>query len=450
MKYIKSFENFKPITTNSHKPFKVKKNLDTNIRYLQKGIKSLRNRLEKQKSAKGRSEMNKDISNKVNKLSDVTFKQLKQAEYLKNNPVKESLENDEENLISILSSPDFEAEDIEKYIGLDENTYKIPREYGSSGSYEYDKNNLTLVVNSRNIEELANIEVGTIPYFLQITSPYSSYEYTMEDDELEYINSYLSDELIEKFNKLGKIFSYKIDASEQGEINKMLEYFCLYKELKDIKSKIEIANEKAITSAANKILKELPYKIDSKYTSKDLDLELNFHYPDIIEYMKEHKMNVKTIKEFIENVNYNDLNFEFEYEKKYDFLNEENAYESLRTEVEGMLDNFIDSPEYLFPRLIEGNNIKLFKKKLKLAEFIYNYDIRIDYKNERMDLFEIAKHYNNDILKWFKTYIFQKTILDRDANESIIIYKLLKEHDIVDPKIEKEYEYLIAGEKYNL
>ncbi len=129
MKHLKTFENFKPIKINNAKPFKIKKNLDTNIRYLQKGIKSLRSRLGKQKSLKKRSQMNQDINKRVKKLSDVTFKQLKQAEYLKNNPIKESLEDQSETLLSILKSSDFKKEDILKFIGFNENEYEFKLDY---------------------------------------------------------------------------------------------------------------------------------------------------------------------------------------------------------------------------------------------------------------------------------------------------------------------------------
>ena len=122
MKYIKTYENFKPITINSAKPFKVKKGLLKNAVYLQKGIKSDRKRLGREKDPAKRTKLNNDKNSKIQKLKSISFKTLKQAEYLRNNPVKESYSDDEDddkqNLIQILESPDFKPEDIESRSGL--------------------------------------------------------------------------------------------------------------------------------------------------------------------------------------------------------------------------------------------------------------------------------------------------------------------------------------------
>lgn len=92
MKYIKTFENFKPIKINSHKPFKVKKNLQKSILYAQKHINGLKKMLDNQKDFKRRSEINKNLAEKKKRLKDLSIYKLKQAEYLKNNPIDEGRE----------------------------------------------------------------------------------------------------------------------------------------------------------------------------------------------------------------------------------------------------------------------------------------------------------------------------------------------------------------------
>lgn len=99
MKHIKTFENFTPIVIKNKKPYKVKKNIPTSIQFLQRRIKSLRKRLDDQymgtpkKGQRNRLDMNKDKNDKIQKLKDLQFKQLQQAEYLKNNSVQEGREN---------------------------------------------------------------------------------------------------------------------------------------------------------------------------------------------------------------------------------------------------------------------------------------------------------------------------------------------------------------------
>jgi hypothetical protein len=117
MKYLKTYENFKPIKNNLEKPFKIKKNIDKSIRYLQKGIKSLRKRLDNDDNINNpakiqkdkRSKMNKDKNDKIQQLKDLTFKQIKQNTYIRNNPVNENIKNSK-NLIEVLESEDFKPE----------------------------------------------------------------------------------------------------------------------------------------------------------------------------------------------------------------------------------------------------------------------------------------------------------------------------------------------------
>jgi hypothetical protein len=96
MKYIKTYENFKPIKINSEKPFKVKKNIDKSIQHLQRGITSLRRRIDKpvrKRDVNKSAKLNKDKNIKIQKLKDLQYKKLKQQEHLRNNPVNENLEN---------------------------------------------------------------------------------------------------------------------------------------------------------------------------------------------------------------------------------------------------------------------------------------------------------------------------------------------------------------------
>jgi len=91
MKYIKTYEYYKPIKINNEKPFKVIKDIDTKLRFLQKQIRGLKKRKDSgENDTKRRSEINADLSSKILKFRDLNFHKLKQIEYLKLNPVDES------------------------------------------------------------------------------------------------------------------------------------------------------------------------------------------------------------------------------------------------------------------------------------------------------------------------------------------------------------------------
>ena len=460
MKYLKTYENFKPIKINSHKPFKVNKKLDKSTRVLQKGVKSLKNMLNVKKNEfkwKRRAEINKGITTKNKKLQDLNFQKLKQAEYLRNNPdpVNENrylksyklFENDDEdtpNLISILESPDFKPEDILKHIGLDEKDYEIDTDYHRNP--EYSNEGVKLLIYDNLLENLMNIENGFISYIQRITSSYRDYEYYVDDDELNYIYSYLSGSTIEKIKELAKLFDYEIDTNEEGEIKDFFEYLGLEKLLDEVKSEISMENERAVEKKAQTLLDSLPFSISPKYSGSKKNLEIDIDYETIIEYMKKNKIEVKTLKELFENLEESsDFDYDFEYEGKYEFLGD---FKDVNNVVETAMENYIDNPDDVFVKLIECDNLKLFKEKIDLANFTYTYDSWINYNRNRLNLFELAKHYNKSILQWFKSYEFQKQILEDKTDATI--YKSLQKSEIINPKIESEFGYLVDADNYNL
>jgi len=423
MKYIKTYENFKPITINSAKPFKVKKGLLKNAVYLQKGIKSDRKRLGREKDPAKRTKLNNDKNSKIQKLKSISFKTLKQAEYLRNNPVKESYSDDEDddkqNLIQILESPDFKPEDIVNYIGLDEKEYIT-----KSSSYyryepEYDKDKLIIFMKSRKLEDLMELEEGIINHLLSFGSYGNSQDYYVDDDELDYIYSYLSEETLNKIKEFSKLFNYEIDPGEENEIHKLFNYLGLKSELDDFKMEIAMENERAIDKAARALIKSLPFELSFEHTG-DFDIELVFDYESIIEYMKKHNMNVKTIKEFLENIyEASDLSYEFE-EDKYKFMGD---FEDLKKEVNNVINDYMISPDDIFPKLIEVDNLEAFKENFDKAEFNYDYDVRIDYDNKKLDLFNLARFYKGEILQWFVSPEFENRLKEEKSEDDFENYE---------------------------
>ena len=428
MKHLKTFENFKPIKINNAKPFKVKKNLDTNIKYLQKGIKSLRSRLDKQKSAKKRSQMNQDISKRIQKLSDVTFKQLKQAEYLKNNPVKESLEEDQsETLLSILKSPDFKEDDVLKFLGFNEDEYTFKKDYDWRNGYtpSYSKDGFTILFKIKKLEDLMDIEHGFLNHLMSVVSSYDGVDYDVDDDELDYLDRFVSNEAIEKIKQLAKLFGYKLNLDsdgsiEEGEIYKMFIYLGLKDELDDFKLEISYANERAIKKSGQELIKSVPFDINRIYGDV-FDCELSFDYDTVIEYLEKHKLEVKTIKELLENLTESsDFNYDFDYEGKYEYIN----YDDLEKEVNDTVDKYIDSPDEIFPKLIQNNNFQTFKRNIKLACFNCEYDTWVDGKRINWNLFQFADHYNEgEIFKWLRSDKFEKIIRAIGTDSDISNYE---------------------------
>jgi len=444
MRYIKTYDNFTPIKINNAKPFKVKANLAKSIQVLQKSIQSLRRRLQTEESMKRRSEMNRDINTKVQKLKELTFYQLKQAEHFKNNPIVESSDNDEDKitLLQILESKDFKPEDIINYIGLGDKEYRIPTKYSYSDDGpmyipDFDDKGVTIYTNSSILEKLMDIEGGIIYYLLQFSASYNNYEYDVEDDELNYINNYLSDDIINKIKKLSDIFSYKLDLEEGEEIRKFFEYLGLNDELENFKTEISYENERGVSKAANALLESLPFNVNTEYKD-DFNLELYFEYDTIIEYMKKHNMKVENIKDFLENIyEASDFSYDFEYEMKQEYMGD---FEDLKKEIDKVVQKYIDSPDDIFPKLIECDNLELFRNKFELSIFDYSYSYWNNGKRKQGDLFDMARDYNGKILQWYSTAEFKEKV--KEKVDSVYYDELIK-------KIE-DYEALEMSKKYNL
>ena len=145
-----------------------------------------------------------------------------------------------------------------------------------------------------------------------------------------------------------------------------------------------------------------------------------------------------------------DFSYDFEYEDKYEFLGD---FHEVNTAVVNLCDNYIDNPDEMFPKLIEVDNLELLKDKINLANFFLKYRVYLNYDRKEMYLFYIAKHINKTILQWFKTYNFQKWFIEEyesDIAKGSDKYRLLKSSEIIEPKIQSDYEYLVDSEKYNL
>ena len=422
MKYIKTYESFTPIKINSAKPFKVKKGLLKNAIYLQKGIKSDRKRLGKEKDPHKRTKLNNDKNSKIKKLRDVSFKTLKQAEYFRNNPVKENYSDEDEkkNLIQVLESPDFKPEDIVNYIGLDEDDYKLKSDNYYRYEPEYSKDNITLHVNSKDLERLLNLDEGIINNFIKLTSYYNDYEYYVEYDELNYLTYYLPAETITNIKKFAKLFKFKLKLDKgvikEGEIVKLFEYLGLKDKLKDFKNEISMEKERAVESEAKDLLKSLPFSLSySDIRDPKFDTELVFDYSEVIQYIKEHNLEVKTLIQFLENVSKftNDFNYDFENEASQ----ETNGYKDLIREVDNTIENYTISPDDIFVKLIQVDNLKAFKDNFNKAIFSYYYDVFIDYKKVEMNLFKLALYYKGQILDWIMTPEFEEKMKKRTAEE---------------------------------
>jgi hypothetical protein len=307
-------------------------------------------------------------------------------------------------------------------IGLDENEYKFNSSYNyhtHSDEPDYTEDGMTIFMNSKTLEDLMDLQNGVLSYFLQFTG-YNNYEHYVDDDELNYLYRYLSDEIINKIKNLSKLFrtGIKIKEGKWGDMKAIPELFeelGLKSALDDFKYEISAEQANALEKSCVAQLKALPFDL-SYYYRDGFDIELQFDYKTLIEYMKKHDIKVKTIAEFLENIyEADEFTWDNEYERIAEYIGD---YKDLNNAVEKVVDKYLDSPDDIFPELIMVDNLEIFQKNKEKAFYSYIYDVHIKYNRFNVNLFQIAKKVGSKkILEWFSSKEFETFIESRDKSD---------------------------------
>lgn len=321
--------------------------------------------------------------------------------------------------------------EIKKYSGFDDNKCKFQYSYGCDFELQIDE---------RYFEGLVGLEEGVIGYFINLSSSYSSYEHYVDDDELNSISVYLSDDTKKELEKLIKYLEYDINIEEDGELKELFENLELDDLIDEIKTEISIVHENALEEHSKELMNNFPFEFSfgNKY-----DLLLSFNVEDILVYIEEHKLeNIKTLKDFLIEIDY-----ELSYDETYNYYDKLGDFKDLDLAIYNKINDFVLFPDALIKEFVLKDNLELFKKHIEDADFEYKYKLNINYNLKNYNLFEISKHLKGDILEYFKSYDFQKWFInENDSNR----YKLLLKEEIINTKIKKEYSHLVEVDKFNL
>lgn len=265
------------------------------------------------------------------------------------------------------------------------------------------------------------------------------WEHHVDESEIEYINRYFSDENEKCAKKLIKILDLNItNLNDIGDVFFALDGII---NISDIIDEISEAESDAIINHVNGLFEKLPIDISKTY-SYDYDIDIKFNVNDIGEYIDKNNLkDIDTVADFLRSLNFYEF-FDIENISEYsDEIDSFKIQEKIQEELEKVIDLF---EEYdIFVPKDDPNQSSLFKddksKKYKLPYDIFS---KLDFNN-----IEYAKNIGGRVLAWFKSYIFQKEYMKEPSLEK---YEKLITNDILNPKIEDEYEYLKGIEDFNL
>lgn len=327
-----------------------------------------------------------------------------------------------------------EEEEISKLIGFDPTNYDLT-------VYRHDMK-FQLSFKEKFITNELNLydEVFTRALFVGTYG----WDHYVDDSEIEYINRYFSHENIESFRTLIKILDANINLDDREEIGYVFLALDGLFDISDIINEISDAQSDAIIKHVNDMFEKLPITITKAYSS-EFDIDFEFDVQKIGEYIDTHKLqDVNTVADFLNAIDFDE--FDDEFENVYEYLDEID-YTKIQTEIQTQLDRLIDLfGDYdIFVKPDDPNQFKLFDEDIeKNPKYKLPYDIfsKLDFNN-----IDYAKNIGGRILAWFKSYTFQK---DYMKDPSLEKYEKLIENDILNPKIEDEYEYLKGIEDFNL
>ncbi|MCK9415835.1 hypothetical protein M0Q97_04175 [Candidatus Dojkabacteria bacterium] len=241
MKYLKTFENFKPIKNNLEKPFKLKKNIDKSILHLQKSIKALRRRIPSENDIKKRTKMTLDANKKVRDLAELQLKKIKQNIYLNEHPIDENFLNENKNN---------NIDDVYSYFKNKDLDYELQENL--ENAYEelktLIKNNTIKAYRLLNIDDINKIDKNNLgKHFTIDKENTASYDFLEKIGVIDYQGNYDYEKffVIEIETNISNIdwyqtFDNRINYYGENEIN-----FINNTELKIINiEEVEIVNQK--------------------------------------------------------------------------------------------------------------------------------------------------------------------------------------------------------------
>ena len=284
---------------------------------------------------------------------------------------------------------------------------------------ELDRLNLKIEIDVSEFEDLVNIDNGIFNSLQYFQSP--NYDFYVDDDETNYLESRIDDNLHNKIINFAKYLNYdklnKDNINKVGVIRSFFEDISLKEVLEEFKSSLSVANENSITDYIDKNISSKEPFTTSQISDNNI-FNVNFYFNSVIEFIDnlEYNPEILTLKDFLNEVTqlvpYSD---ELEY-TCYDAKYDKDIIDNFNFQL-GLFwnDELNDVQDKFWINCIIHNRIDILKDNFDniFWDFKYNY-----YQQRGKYLFEFAKE-NSKSFEWFISDDFIDRIEDSDMKTEL-------------------------------
>lgn len=339
----------------------------------------------------------------------------------------------ENSLYSDLSNAN-DYDELEKFVGLPPDKYELS--IVNNGRFD-------LSVKEDFIEDFLNLEERIIAWTLNVTCSSCNYDFYVDDSELDWISRYLTEENLHKLQEVAKF----LDVGDIVDNERVCDMFTILGDdlidYNNIIYEISAAKEQVVRQDVKTALNKLPIEFENSYAGK-WDIDVVFDIEKIGEYIEKNNLkDINTVSDFLEDIDFSDINFELENTNE---SNNEEDHTDTNEQFEKTIDELIEKLNIPKEKYNDPDQLKLFNDDFNDTKYKFDFDVfgKIPISSNNIHK---AKHLGGKLSAWFKSYVFQKNYM---KGADLKKYEFLETLDIMNPKIEDEYGYLVSAQQFNI
>ena len=280
---------------------------------------------------------------------------------------------------------------------------------------------------------------GGVINWIENTIPSNAYEYSVDNDDIDYIHRELSEELLQKITDIANWIDWdlpnvvNIDYTKtenlEGEISKLFKYLDIYDEVKDcIDIDMSYMRELAVKEKVKKEIFEVtPFETSRishsvKYSYRqDYDTTVSLDYKKTLNFLEKFKSknDIYDIPQLFKRIG---KRLPYSYYLEFEIDKYEKGPENLNLHVDNILSKYWedDKPtQLLFVKMIQGDLVDDIKEHFDEIEWNDIIESYVNYESVRYFPFQFAKE-GSECYKWFGSDDFINRFKRTEENKYMI------------------------------